>query len=137
MVRRASTAVQDPSPVAAPSIPPPPPRKPRKAASAAADDGDWLQRRNVLRAVEWEMHTALLEAGRQSLAAWLAKPGDASPAEIARFITLGSELGRLSSGLPLSHSEVQSAPAPAIRVEVEAALNRAYGPPPPPAGGDS
>jgi hypothetical protein len=101
-------------------------KRPKPATAAPAAD-DWLARRAELRQMEWALHRALLDAGQQALTRWAEKAEEASPAEIARFITLGSELGRLSSGLPGSHSEAQPIAAPSIRLEIEAALQKAYG----------
>jgi hypothetical protein len=103
------------------------PTKSKRPKATGTGSEDWLTRRAELRQMEWALHRALLDAGQQALTRWAAKPDDASPAEIARLITLGSELGRLSSGLPGSHSEAQPIAAPSIRLEIEAALQKAYG----------
>jgi hypothetical protein len=103
---------------------------PRKNSSKRPVDmaeTDWLARRALLRQQEWALHEALLSAGEQALTRFIAAQEEASPAEIARLLSLGSELGRLSSGMPLSHSELQPVAAPAIRLEIEAALQKAYG----------
>ncbi len=88
---------------------------------------EWEQRRNALREEEWKMHSALLAAAEEALGRWAASDKVPSLGEVAKVMELASKLGRLAAGLPLAHMEVSGNPEAPLRVEIEAALERAYG----------
>lgn len=93
----------------------------------APETKDWEGNQEELRREEWAMHQELLGAGREALRRWRDSDKVPTLVEITKVIDLASRLGRLASGLPLEHTEIKGNAEAPIRINIEAALERAYG----------
>jgi hypothetical protein len=90
-----------------------------------ADAGKWQE---DAKSQEWAMHIELMTAGREALERWKASGRVPMLSEVAKLLELSSRLGRLAAGLPLEHTEVSGKNGAPIRIDIGAALVRAYGP---------
>jgi len=90
---------------------------------------EWASRREKLRQVEWDLHLDLIAAGKEALQRWRSSDAIPSPGEVVKFLELAEKLGRLSSGLPLTHTEITGEKGGPIRVQFLDALKRVYGKP--------
>jgi len=75
-------------------------------ALARAKGVDWLKRQEEIREQEWEMHEKC----------------------ISRILEVASKLGRLASGMACDRTEVTGEGGGPVRVELEVALKKIYGP---------
>ena len=98
----------------------------RKAERALAE---WAERKEQLRATEWRLHLALVEAGERGLE--MLGKGDGKQvmeaSDVARLLDLGSKLGRLATGLATDSKEVTGGVLGALHVDIEVALKKVYG----------
>jgi hypothetical protein len=92
---------------------------------------DWLKRQTALREAEWRIHEELLAAGREALKRFYERGHGANLGDVARLLELASKLGRLATGMATDKTEVTGEDGGPIRVELEAALKKIYGPPHP------
>jgi hypothetical protein len=86
-----------------------------------------MKRQEDVKEQERDLSLLLLEQGAAALRRFGTDGRAPSGGEIVKLIELGTRLARLSSGLPLSHTELSSDPLRPVRVELEVALNRVYG----------
>jgi len=90
---------------------------------------EWAKRQQELREQEWEMHGKCIEAARRALGAFMTREKIyANLADISRMLEVASKLGRLASGLATDKTEVTGEDGGAIRVELDVALKKIYGP---------
>jgi hypothetical protein len=98
----------------------------RKAERALAE---WAERKEQLRATEWTLHLALVEAGQRGLE--MLGKGDGERVmeapDVARLLDLASKLGRLATGLATDSKEVTGGVLGALHVDIEVALKKVYG----------
>lgn len=92
----------------------------------------WSEKKNELRRQEWEAHNRVVVLCNQFLDRWKDSEDVPRLGEIAKMLEIASRLGRMAAGLPLSYTEEEQAP-PTFRIDIEAALARAYGRPQKPA----
>jgi hypothetical protein len=92
------------------------------------EQSSWKERTERFRIQEWLLHEEMLRAASAAVAELLKRPCLPSLRDIIKLYELAFQLGRLACGLPLDPGD-QSAPvAPSTRPDVEAALNKIYGP---------
>ena len=98
----------------------------QKAERALAE---WAERKEQLRATEWTLHLALVEAGQRGLE--MLGKGDGKQvmeaSDVARLLDLASKLGRLATGLATDSKEVTGGVLGALHVDIEVALKKVYG----------
>ena len=98
-------------------------------ALARAKGVDWLKRQEEIREQEWEMHEKCIEAAKRALASFMAREKIyANLADISRILEVASKLGRLASGMACDRTEVTGEGGGPVRVELEVALKKIYGP---------
>ena len=87
----------------------------------------WVKRREDHREEEWALRGELIAAGRKVLARFLDGSRGATLGDVTRALDLASKLGRLSSGLATETVEQKTEVDVNFRIEVEAAVKKAYG----------
>ena len=98
-------------------------------ALARGKGAEWLKRQQTLRESEWELHEKCIAAAKRGLAAFMEREKVyANLADIARMLEVASKLGRLASGMATDKTEVTGEDGGPIRLELNAALNKIYGP---------
>jgi hypothetical protein len=89
---------------------------------------EWAERKDQLRATEWMLHLALVEAGQRALELLgKGKGGRVGPSDVAKLLDLASRLGRLATGLATESTEVTGGVLGALHVDIEVALKKVYG----------
>lgn len=97
-------------------------------AMARVNAAEWLKRQAELRETEWQMHEKCIEAARRGLKAFMEREKVyANLADISRMLEVASKLGRLASGMATDKTELTGEDGRPLRVELSAALNKAYG----------
>ena len=91
---------------------------------------EWAKRQQALLEEEWAVHEECIRAGREALKRFYERGKGATLGDIARMFAEGSRLGRLASGLATDRTEVTGEDGGPIRLELEAALKKVYGPEP-------
>ena len=104
----------------------------REAAEAVvlAKGADWAERYAELRESEWKARTELVELAWEVVRRWRSKPERCGSLEgLARLLDLMSTLGRRACEVATERKEITGADGGAIRIEIEAALDKIYGKP--------
>jgi hypothetical protein len=96
-------------------------------ALTRAKAAGWVQRQENHREDEWTLRNELIEAGRRVLEKFRDGSRGATLGDVARALDLASKLGRLSSGLATETVEHTGTVDVNFRLEVEAAVRKAYG----------
>jgi hypothetical protein len=85
---------------------------------------DWVKRQEELKETEWEMTQGVMAKLRE----FLARPlGKVSFRDAAYALEIASKIGRLATGMPTENTEKNVEIGPIIQIDIEAALERAYG----------
>ena len=87
----------------------------------------WADRQDEHKEDEWTLRGQLIAAGRKALEKFIDGSRGATLGDVARALELASKLGRLSSGMPTETVEQKTAVDVNFRIEVEAAVKKAYG----------
>ena len=88
---------------------------------------DWVKRQEKQKEDEWEMTQGVMKRLRE----FLARPlGNLSFRDAAYALEIASKVGRLATGMPTENTEKSVEIGPIIQIDIEAALERAYGPSP-------
>jgi len=104
----------------------------REAAEAVvlAKGADWAERYAELRESEWRARSELVDLAGEVIRRRRSRPERCGSLEgLARLLDLMSTLGRRACEVATERTEVTGAGGGAIRVEIEAALDKIYGKP--------
>jgi len=104
----------------------------REAAEAVvqAKGADWAERYAELRESEWRARAELVDLAWEVIRRWRSKAERCGSLEgLARLLDLMSTLGRRACEVATERKEVTGPGGGAIRVEIEAALDKIYGKP--------
>jgi hypothetical protein len=107
-------------------------RRRAEEKAAAVEGVDWAQRARNHREDEWNVRAELLQACRKTLEKFRDGTRGATLGDVARALDLASKLGRLASGLDLEKQPEESGEDVNVLVEIEAVLDKLYGPKAPP-----
>jgi hypothetical protein len=96
---------------------------------ARAKSAEWLKRQEEVRDREWALHKRAVAAAEKAIDAFLSREKVyANLSDISRVLEVISKLGRLSTGLATDRTEMTVEGDVTVRVELEAALKKVYGP---------
>ena len=87
----------------------------------------WVKRQEEHKEEEWTLRGQLITASRKVLEKFMDGSRGATLGDVARALDLASKLGRLSSGMPTETVEQKTEVDVNFRIEVEAAVKRAFG----------
>ncbi len=87
----------------------------------------WADRQDEHKEEEWTLRGQLIAASRKVLEKFIDGSRGATLGDVARALELASKLGRLSSRMPTETVEQKTEVDVNFRIEVEAAVKKAYG----------